>query len=135
MALLLLVMALITFVEVLARFVFHVSIAFLGELVPNLFVWMTFLGIAAAEEEGAHLGIPLLPKKFPHLAPLLERVGRFARSIFFLILLFYGSRSVYQSWTSGERTPFGIPAGWITLAIPVGALLTLWVIIRRRRQG
>jgi len=134
MALLLLVMAAITFAAVLARFVFQTSIAFIGELVPNLFVWMTFLGIAVAEKEGAHIGIPLLPKRLPRMAPLFDWTGRIARGIFFLVLLLYGSRSVYQSWISREMTPFGIPAGWITLAIPIGALLTLRVVFRRRRK-
>jgi C4-dicarboxylate transporter DctQ subunit len=135
MALLLFVMALITFGEVLARFVFQAPIAYLGELVPNLFVWMTFLGVAVAEKEDAHLGIPLLPDRFPAQAALFRTLRRTGRGIFFLLLAIYGSRITWQSFHSGEMTPLGAPAWIFTLAVPVGAALALYRILRSPHHG
>ena len=59
MSILLSLMALIAFVEVAARYIFHAPLAHIGEFVPNLFVWTTFLGVAVSEKDKAHLGISI----------------------------------------------------------------------------
>lgn len=62
---LLMVMALIAFINVLGRYLFHYSLAFTEELTINLFVWMTVLGSGLAFSRGAQLGMTGVFRLFP----------------------------------------------------------------------
>ena len=55
-ALLLTVMTLITFTQVVARYVFNYSFVWALELNTFLFAWLIFLGAAYGVREGAHIG-------------------------------------------------------------------------------
>ena len=48
LCLLLFFMVTITFVTVVTRYVFDLPLSYIDQLVPNLFVWVTFLGASAA---------------------------------------------------------------------------------------
>lgn len=126
MACLLGVTAFITFAEVAVRFVFHAPLAHVAEAVPNLFVWMTFLGVAVAEKKGAHLGISLFASAPLRLRRVLMAFRRAGTALFFLIVGLYGLRMSYGSLMRGEMTPFGLPASLFSLAVPVGSLLILY---------
>ena len=64
-AILLFIMASITFINVLSRKIFHLSFAFTEEVTVHFFVWVTVLGIAIAFEKGAHLGVVTIYDKLP----------------------------------------------------------------------
>jgi TRAP-type transport system small permease protein len=64
-AILLLVMSCITFVNVLSRYFLHFSFAATEEITINLFVWMTVVGSGIAFKRGAHLGMVTLFDLFP----------------------------------------------------------------------
>ena len=64
-ATLLAVMALIAFVNILGRYLFHYSLAFTEELTINLFVWLTVVGSGIAFERGSQLGMVSLFRVFP----------------------------------------------------------------------
>ncbi len=61
-------MALIAFVNVLGRYLFHYSLAFTEEITINLFVWMTVVGSGIAFERGGHLGMVSLNRLLPAAA-------------------------------------------------------------------
>lgn len=56
-AILLLLMSCITFINVLSRYFLHFSFAATEEITINLFVWMTVVGSGIAFKRGAHLGM------------------------------------------------------------------------------
>lgn len=58
-------MAIIAFVNILGRYLFHYSLAFTEEVTINLFVWMTLIGSGIAFERGAHMGMESLYDLFP----------------------------------------------------------------------
>jgi len=64
-AVLLAAMALIAFMNILGRYIFHYSLAFTEELTVNLFVWLTVVGSGLAFERGAQLGMVSMLKLFP----------------------------------------------------------------------
>jgi len=64
-AILLLVMSCITFINILSRFLFHFSFAATEEITINCFVWMTVVGIGIAFTHGAQLGMVTLFDIFP----------------------------------------------------------------------
>ena len=65
-ALLLSLMALIAFLNVLGRYLFHYSLAFTEEITIHLFVWLTVVGTGLAFERGSQLGMTSFFNLFPH---------------------------------------------------------------------
>ena len=60
MALLLTVMTLITFTQVVARYVFNFSFVWALELNTFLFAWLIFLGASYGVRVGSHIGVEML---------------------------------------------------------------------------
>ncbi len=56
------VMTIITFGQVIARYVFNFSFVWALELVTYLFAWLIFLGMAYGVRVGAHIGVDALVK-------------------------------------------------------------------------
>jgi C4-dicarboxylate transporter DctQ subunit len=125
---LLAVMTLITFVQVIARYVFNYSFVWALELVSFLFAWLIFIGMSYGVRTGAHIGMDAVVKL---LGP---RAGRFVTAIATLlciaysVIVFIGSWNyvnvIYQIGNYAQDLPIPI---WIPrLALPIGfALLTL----------
>ncbi|AHD01241.1 TRAP transporter small permease [Leisingera methylohalidivorans] len=111
-ALLLGLMTIITFANVIARFVFNSNILWALELTVFLFAWLVLLGASYAVKAHAHLGVDAIVNM---LAPGARRaVGLFAAAccIVFSLLLLKGA---YDYWavfadlppTSGRWFPTG----------------------------
>ncbi|MFW8592685.1 TRAP transporter small permease [Cribrihabitans neustonicus] len=111
-ALLLGLMTIITFANVVARFVFNSNILWALELTVFLFAWLVLLGAAYAVKSHAHLGVDAIINM---LSPGARRaVGLFAAAccIVFSLLLLKGA---YDYWavfadlppTSGRWFPTG----------------------------
>ena len=64
-AALLAAMALVSFVNVLSRYLLHYSLAFTEEITVNLFVCMSVVGAGIAFERAGHLGMVSLYRMFP----------------------------------------------------------------------
>ena len=64
-ALLLAAMALITFLNVLSRYLLHRSVSFTEEITINLFVFLTVVGSGLAFARGGQLGMVTLYRHFP----------------------------------------------------------------------
>ena len=56
-AFLLTVMTLVSFTQVVARYVFNFSFVWALELVTFLFAWLIFLGISYGVRVGSHIGV------------------------------------------------------------------------------
>src|SRR5512143_4230506 len=65
LCLLLFFMVTITFVTVITRYVFDLPLSYIDQLVPNMFVWVTFLGASAAVKRRAHLGLSMVYDMVP----------------------------------------------------------------------
>ncbi|MGE0314892.1 MAG: TRAP transporter small permease [Lautropia sp.] len=63
-AALLAVMTIVTFAQVIARYVFNDSFVWAVELVGFLFAWLIFLGMAYGVRTGSHIGVDALVKTF-----------------------------------------------------------------------
>lgn len=61
-AILLAIMTIITFAQVIARYVFDYSFTWALELVQFLFAWLIFLGMAYGVRVGSHIGVDALVK-------------------------------------------------------------------------
>lgn len=64
-AFLLTVMTLISFTQVVARYVFNYSFVWALEVVTFLFAWLIFLGMSYGVRVGSHIGVDALVKSLP----------------------------------------------------------------------
>ena len=140
LCLLLFFMVTITFVTVVTRYVFDLPLSYMDQLVPNLFVWVTFLGASAAIKRGAHLGVSLVYDRVPAGArAALDAVILLGCGAFFLLAAWYGAKIVSLQMENRLMTSLGYPSWFVGLAVPVGSLLFVvraveaWV--RRRRAA
>jgi TRAP-type C4-dicarboxylate transport system permease small subunit len=124
LCLLLFIMVTITFVTVVTRYVFGIPLSYIDQLVPNMFVWVTFLGASAAVKRHAHLGLSLLYDMAPAGArAALDALILLGCGVFFLGTAVYGARIVSMQMENRLMTSLGYPSWFVGLAVPVGAVL------------
>lgn len=132
-SIILMVMAAITFANVITRyFIFH-ALSFTEEITINFFVWIVMLGISIAYRQGGNLSMtffydmmPLRWKKFSFYFSTVLSV------VFFVLLAFLGYMEVQDEIALNVTTEsLGIPVVCYTIALPVFSIL----IIVRILQG
>jgi TRAP-type C4-dicarboxylate transport system permease small subunit len=121
---LLVVMVIITFLTVITRYVFEAPLSYVDQLVPNLFVWVTFLGASAAVRRRAHLGLSAVYDAFPARGrAVLDVVILVGTSAFFLATAWFGGQIVRLQIENQLMNTLGYPAWMVGVAVPAGALL------------
>jgi C4-dicarboxylate transporter DctQ subunit len=138
-ALLLALMVVVTFVTVITRYVFDLPLSYIDQLVPNVFVWVTFLGAAAAVKRRSHLGLSLIADAMPARArAVLDVAVLLGTSAFFLVTGWYGAKVVRLQIDNQMTTSLGYPSWVVGLAVPVGSALFVIRLIeawwRHRRR-
>ena len=122
---LLLLMALLAFVNILVRYLTDYSFAFSEELEVSALVYLTLFGAAAAFRRGLHLGLSFFLNRFGprgRRAFLLLSVG--LTLAVFAVLTYYALlqiRDEMELRTLSEALE--VPQWLYTLAIPLGAVL------------
>jgi len=121
-AFLLAVMTIVTFIQVIARYVFNFSFVWALELVTFLFAWLIFLGMCYGVRMGSHIGVDALVKT---LGP---RAARIVTAIASVLCIVYAGIVFVGSWryvgkiddigTYAQDLP--IPLWVPRLAMPVG---------------
>ena len=111
-AVLLGLMTLVTFANVLARYVFEDNILWALEVTGFLNAWMILIGVGYCMKVGAHLGVDALVNVFPPGLRKATTLVAAAGTLIFAILLFVGS---WNYWA-----PFaGLPPLYDTWLAPV----------------
>ncbi len=127
-AFLLATMTLVTFAQVIARYVFNYSFVWALELTMFLFGALIFLGMSYGVRVGAHIGVDavvrLLPPRAAHRMVIAST----------LLCIVYGAIVLYGSWIYVEKMyMIGILAQdlpipqWVPRAVmPLGFALLIW---------
>jgi len=124
LCLLLVVMVLITFVTVITRYVFDYPLSYIDQLVPNLLVWVTFLGSSAAAKRKAHLGLSMVYDMFPaSFRPAVDVLILVGTCAFFSATAWYGWKVVVLQMENRMMASLGYPSWIVGLAVPVGSVL------------
>jgi len=132
------IMSLITFVKVVNRYLFSKSLAFSEEVVVNLFVWITLLGISIAFRRGSHLQMTNLYDKFP---PKLKRISIGISGVIgvaiFTFLIYNSCKEIYKNMTfyHSISDALGIPTWIYSLGTPVFSLFVLKEIVSSTLRG
>jgi len=125
---LLALMTLITFAQVIARYVFNYSFVWALELVTFLFAWLIFIGMSYGVRTGSHIGIDvavnLLGTKIARIVTMVATLLCIAYSVIIFIGSWNYVTRIYEigNYAKDIAIPVWIPR----VALPVGfALLTL----------
>jgi C4-dicarboxylate transporter, DctQ subunit len=89
-AFLLTAMTLITFMQVVARYVFNYSFTWALELVTFLFAGMIFLGISYGVRAGSHIGVDALVKILPRAVARAVAIAATVLCMIYAAIVFYG---------------------------------------------
>jgi C4-dicarboxylate transporter, DctQ subunit len=112
-AVLLGIMAMLTFANVVARFVFNSNILWALELTVFMFAWLVLLGASYAVKKNAHLGVDAIVNMLSPPARRVMALISVAACLVFALLMLKGA---YDYWavyadlppTSGRWFPTGI---------------------------
>ncbi|MBB4827052.1 C4-dicarboxylate transporter DctQ subunit [Sporosarcina luteola] len=119
------VMALVTFGQVVLRYVFKSPTIWSEELTRYLFVWLVLLTSAVAVRTNRHIKIDFLIKSLkPKLKLVLELITS-ALIIIFLVILLREGISIVQGTVDAKSASLKISMALPYLAIPTGAVLMI----------
>lgn len=124
-------LTLVVMVNVIARYVFNLSLAWVNEIGEFVFLWLTFLGGARAIQLGAHLAITeLLDAAGPGLRRALTWLAEAMAVAVLLVLLVWGWMLAEQMMGQTLSVTY-IPMGLAYAAMPAGSVLGLLFIAQR----
>lgn len=126
-------MTIITFIQVVARYLFGFSFSWAEEISRYLVIWITFVGSAIAFRKGAHVSVSALVNVLP--TKIRSNVILFSRLItiaFFIVLGYYGlihtiNQSIHLQLGPATRLPMAIPYS----AIPIGSVLVISYLYKK----
>lgn len=122
------IMTVVTFANVVSRYVFKLSIAFTEELTVNVFVWVSLFGSALAARKGAHLGLSVLTDRMPrHLQAVAVLLSTVLAVALYALVGWYGIDMLRSQLALKQVSPaLQIPEWMLSLAVPCGcAVLVL----------
>ena len=121
------VMTVLTFANVIARYVFSASFSFSEEITTYLFVLASLLGSAIAAKRKAHLGLTILTDNLSAGAAKVCNVIVYAFGVLFSGgIFYYGILMVISQYNLGQKTAGMQWPEWIFGSfVPIGALFVL----------
>lgn len=119
------VLLFLTFSNVVGRYLFSKSIFFADEVARFLFVWLVFLGIGTIVRQKRQVAVTLFSDKMTGVPKLVLESITALCGLVFLVILFIGGVQLSGTMNFYSSAALGIPMGFIYLAIPIGAGLTL----------
>ena len=143
-ALLLALMTLITFSQVVARYIFGAGFGWALELTTYLFAWLVLFGVSYGIKVGAHIGIDVVVRQLPHtLRRAVGLVAVLCCCAYCIILLIGSAGYVYKLYAIGiEAQDLPIPRWILFIMLPVGLVLALlrllqvaWHTLHGRQEG
>ena len=120
----LVVMTALTFVNVVARYVFSASLSFSEEITTYLFVLLSLLGSAIAAKRGAHLGLTIISDRVgPKAGRVLGIISMAFATAFSALICYFGFSMALNQFNKGQLTAGTQLPEWIFGSfVPIGAL-------------
>lgn len=123
---------LLTFVQVILRYVFNAPLTWSEEAGRYLFVWSVFLGTAVAYGRNEHLRVTTLVELLPDRARKgFAKFGTVTDLVALVILLHSGVLVAWGHRAANSYSMPGVPQVVFYLAVPLGVAAAIWLIARR----
>lgn len=132
MSLLLAAMTLLTFTQVVLRYVFNTGFSWALELTTIIFAFMLFLGVSYCARIGAHIGVDALVKILPPKLRHASSIAAVLLCILYAGFVIFGSYEyVSKMYLIGiELEDLPIPMWMARAVLPVGYTLLLFRFIQ-----
>lgn len=126
--LLLFLLVVVGFLQVVSRYTGVIFIPWTEEVARLLFVWVVWLGAAAALIRGSHIRFDFILDRLPaQLRQSLEVAAQAGVALFLLVLIRYGYQ-VAESQASSTFLTFNLSVKYTYLSVVVGSVLMLAVM-------
>ena len=131
------VMAVVTFANVVTRYVITYPLAFTEEITVSMFVWIVLLGASVAFRKNAQLAMSFFYDLMPQSVRKLFFFFSTGMSLtFFALLIWLGSIQVWDEWELGVTTDaLAIPAAIYSAGIPLISTLIILRILQFARAA
>ncbi|MFZ5754428.1 MAG: TRAP transporter small permease [Bacillota bacterium] len=129
-AFLLACMAIIVFINVVARYVFDKAFPWNEEISLFMFTWVVFLGALLAFKRHRHLGLDIVINLLPNLG---KKVAAFIGNILMagaLLILIQGGIKFYFQTVVWPAPATQIPYGYVNAVVPFSAFFMLLLLIK-----
>ena len=115
------------FIEVVRREVFSYSSIWGEEIVRYSFIYLAWIGAAAAVKERGHIRIDVIMNYIsPRAKSLLYMFGDIVMAVVAVIALYWSYEAVHVSWKFGSVTHgLRISQVWFLSAVPIGFALVM----------
>jgi C4-dicarboxylate transporter, DctQ subunit len=118
-------MTVVTFMQVVARYVFNYSFVWALELTGVMFAWLIFVGMSYGVRVGAHIGVDALVRILPSRAARIAAIVAATLCIVYALIVTFGGfqyvRKMYEVGILMQDMPV---QQWIPRAIlPIGYAL------------
>lgn len=133
-------LGLITFANVVVRYLTDFSFAFTEEISIFLMVLVALLGGSSVMAKGGHLNILFVVDRLsPRNRKLIVAAGNVLSCVMFLLLAWYGGRMAWDEYRFEVTSPgLGVPTWYYTIWLPILALAifgrALGLTIRKWRE-
>jgi TRAP-type C4-dicarboxylate transport system permease small subunit len=126
LALSVVLMAVNTCTNVVARYLFGEGLFYSGEINRILIIMVTFAGIGYAARHGRHIRMSAFYDMLPHLArKSLMIVIALVTSTAMFFLCYFSVTFIYDIYTTGRILPaLGVPIWYIYIWVPIGFAIT-----------
>lgn len=127
-----LILVLAGFLQVLFRYVFHVTVAWAEELILFCLEWYVFIGASAATVEKKHIAVNVVVDALPEkLSKFFTVLAQILWLVFAVIATNITFTNMISSYVRGNKTlGGGFPYWFGMLALPIGlALLCIKTVI------
>ena len=123
-------------VEVLRREIFSYSSIWGEEIVRYSFIYLAWIGAAAAVKERAHIRIDVIMHYLgPRTKALFYIFGDLVMLVVAVIAVYWSYESVHVSWKFGSVTHgLRISNVWFLSAVPIGFSLMIWRLLQSLRR-
>jgi len=125
-SLILVMLVVVSFSQVIARYVFKISLSWSEELARYLLLWFGMLTAAYCFKIKVHFALTFVFKKFPFVIRKIVNIFIFSvLNIIFLVMIIWGFKYAYMA--IGTNSPvIKLPLPFVYSAIPIGGGLMLF---------
>lgn len=126
LAVFMITMSILIFVQVVSRYVFGDAVTWTEELARYIFIWLIFLSMSVGFKENRHIGIDIIVDR---CSPIVQKI---IRQIVFILVFFLAVGLAYEGFLLIQQMQgFGqtsanlqIPMWFVYLSLPVGFFIT-----------
>lgn len=122
---LLVLMALATLLNVVARYFFNSPVPWADEFSRYAFIWLVFVGAVVCTKQGRHISIDLVVTALPtRVRPIIQILADIATAALMLIIIYYGW--ILTSSATQPTSTLKVPQYVVYMIVPLSALLILF---------